>query len=63
MLRLNEAQRELASDKLGDVANLAFAGLTLGQLLAGTVSWFWAIAGVTGWCVLIAIALSLRRTR
>jgi hypothetical protein len=62
MVRLTQAQRELAAEKLADVANLALGALTFGQILAGTLSWKWAIAGIGIWAVILGTALTIRES-
>jgi hypothetical protein len=56
MLRWNQRQREMASDKLGDLANLAAAALVFGQGLAGpflgTAAITVATVGVVVWALL-----------
>jgi hypothetical protein len=65
MLRLNQRQREMASDKLADLANLAAGALVFGQGLAGPFTGTAAIAvaavGVALWALLTWAALRLAR--
>jgi hypothetical protein len=65
MLRLTKSQKNLAAEKLADLANLAAAGLVFGQLLAGTSpGWTSILIGTVGigvWVVLILLALGLNR--
>ena len=65
MLRWNQRQREMASDKLADLANLAAGALVFGQGLAGpflgTAAFAVAAAGVAVWALLSWAALQLAR--
>ena len=62
MLKLNEEQRALLSEKIADVANLTFGALVVGHALGGRP---FSIGGmVTGsafWVAGIAFAIRIRR--
>ena len=58
MLRLTKAQREWLADKLADLANLAAAGLVLGELLGdGPVSITLLAFAASAWIWLTLMAL------
>ncbi len=65
MLRLSRRQRELAGDKLADLANLAAGALIFGQALTGSVpgpmAFVVAAAGVLVWALLIWAALRVSK--
>ena len=62
MLKLDREQRGLLADKVGDVANLIFAALVVGQALSGQAfSSIGAAAGIVAWAVCLAGAIRVRR--
>ena len=65
MLRWTQQQREMAGDKLADLANLAAGALVFGQGLAGPFRGSAAIAvaavGILTWALLSWAALALAR--
>jgi hypothetical protein len=63
MLGLTQGQRELASDKLADAANVALGALIFGQALGDAFSWRLAVLGFLFWAAFIVAALLLRETR
>jgi hypothetical protein len=65
MLRLSRRQRELAGDKLADLANLAPGALVFGQALTGSftgpMAFVIAAVGVLVWALLTWGALRVSR--
>ena len=65
MLRLSKRQRELAGDKLADLANLAAGALVFGQALTGSftgpMAFVVAAVGVLVWALLSWGALRVSR--
>ncbi len=61
MLRLNQTQRTLFSEKLCDAGNLAAGALTFGQFLADRFSAVIAFGGLLQWLSSIGCALWLVR--
>jgi hypothetical protein len=61
MLRLNQTQRTLLAEKLGDAGNLAAGALIFGQLLAEHFSALIASCGGILWFVTVGCALRLVR--
>ncbi len=62
MLRLTQRQREMASDKLADLANLAAGALVFGQGLAGpmlgSAAFIVPAIGIVVWELLSWVAIS-----
>jgi hypothetical protein len=59
MLRLNQRQRELLAEKVGDMGNLIAGALLIGQFLADSFSVVLAVAGFVLWVGLFGCALTL----
>jgi hypothetical protein len=54
MLRLKREQRALVADKVGDLANLAAAGLVLAQFVSDQPFSLWmALGGVAAWLIVM----------
>lgn len=61
MIELDREQRALLADKLGDVANLTFGALVVGQALSGrSFSAVGAIVGIVLWALCIGVAIRIR---
>jgi hypothetical protein len=61
MLRLTKPRREILSEKLGDLANLAVGALVFGQAIGqDTFSLGVAVAGMTIWGLLMVFTLALK---
>ena len=58
MLRLKREQRALVADKVGDLANLAAAGLVFAQFVSNQPFSLWmALGGVVAWLVVMVGAI------